>query len=61
MSESDLEILEAEYREAMLDSEAEQEALDWIEANVDEVLYACNLTLLDPANASPGEPIRKPL
>jgi len=30
--------LEAEYREAARDAEAEQDALDWIEANVDEAL-----------------------
>jgi predicted CopG family antitoxin len=30
--------LEAEYREAAMDAEAEREALDWIEANVDEAL-----------------------
>lgn len=27
-----------EYREAALDTEAEQEAMDWIETNVDEAL-----------------------
>lgn len=30
--------LEAAYREAAQDAEAEREALDWIEANVDEAL-----------------------
>ncbi len=30
--------LEAEYREAAHDMEAEQEALEWIEANLDEAL-----------------------
>ena len=30
--------LEAEYREAAMDTQAEQEALDWIEANPDEAL-----------------------
>ncbi len=30
--------LEAEYREAARDVEAEREAWDWIEANVDEAL-----------------------
>ncbi|HKO25715.1 MAG TPA: ribbon-helix-helix domain-containing protein [Chloroflexota bacterium] len=30
--------LEAEYRDAATDSQAEQEAQEWIEANVDEAL-----------------------
>lgn len=30
--------LETEYREAASDSEAEKEALEWIEANLDEAL-----------------------
>jgi hypothetical protein len=30
--------LEAQYREAALDQQAEREALDWIEANLDEAL-----------------------
>lgn len=30
--------LEAEYREAALDAQAEQEAFEWIEANPDEAL-----------------------
>ena len=30
--------LEAEYRDAATDTQAEQEALEWIEANVDEAL-----------------------
>jgi predicted CopG family antitoxin len=30
--------LEAEYRDAAKDTQAEQEALEWIEANVDEAL-----------------------
>lgn len=32
------EALEAAYREAALDTEAEREALEWIEWNVDEAL-----------------------
>jgi hypothetical protein len=61
LSDSDLESLEAEYRAAMLDSAAEQEALDWLEANIDEALDACNLTLLDPAKAPPINRLGKPL
>ena len=30
--------LEAQYRDAALDAQAEREALEWIEANVDEAL-----------------------
>jgi len=33
-----LAALEAEYREAAEDTAAEQEAMDWIEAHVDEAL-----------------------
>lgn len=32
--------LEAQYREAALEEQAEREALEWIEANVDEALDA---------------------